>query len=180
MWTPGHYKKSISGYHSGIISPYLIKFESDFIRAVTTSHLKAATPSGMRLQGSGTSLEVLPYTFFREGDHNRLVCLFFYFWPSGGRYNNLKTYGLSNELFEISVQPGDSSKSLDISDIRIVNRSDAKGCTYNLGEFSLVGLIWDLTKKYFEFKLNLNNIYQGGMQLQVSHTSEIQRKAKSC
>ena len=53
--------------------------------------------------------------------------------PPGGRYNNLKTYGLSNELFEVSVESGDGSKSLNISDIKIVSRSDGKGCAYNLG-----------------------------------------------
>ena len=49
----------------------------------------------------------------------------------------MKTYGLSNELFEVHVVPGDGiSKTLYISDIRMLSKSSGKGCTLNLGRYA--------------------------------------------
>ena len=40
------------------------------------------------------------------------------------------------QLFEISIRPREGDNGLDISNIRIVSKSDGKGCSYNLGRHS--------------------------------------------
>ena len=53
----------------------------------------------------------------------------------------MKTYGLSNELFELKITPGDGvAKTLDISDVKIINKSSSKGCAFNLGRYSAASI----------------------------------------
>ena len=60
---------------------------------------------------------------------------------SGGTYRNLKTFGLSNELFELTLQPaGGTNRNLSIAEVRMVGKSDAKGCTWNLGRYNAASL----------------------------------------
>ena len=59
----------------------------------------------------------------------------------GGSYRNMKTLGLASELFEISLEPaGGVRRNLDISDVRIVNKSDGRGATYNLGRYKAASI----------------------------------------
>ena len=60
---------------------------------------------------------------------------------SGGTFRNLKTLGLSNELFEMTLQPaGMANRNLNIAEVRMIGRSDAKGCTWNLGRYNAASL----------------------------------------
>ena len=54
---------------------------------------------------------------------------------AGGSYHNLKTYGLSNEVFEICIE-AKKDQNLQIGEIRMLGKSDSKGCTYSLGRHS--------------------------------------------
>ena len=54
----------------------------------------------------------------------------------GGSYRNMKTLGLASELFQLSLEPaGGVRRNLGISGVRMVNKSDGRGATYNLGRY---------------------------------------------
>ena len=126
-------------------------------------HLKAPAVSGMKVQRSCLSSEVM----FRKN----AIFVSPPPPPSGGRYNNLKTYGLAHELFEICIESRDGDKGLNISDIRIVNRSDGKGCTYNLGRYCAASVTNIRDKKGGEKVLGF---LHGGMYITGSGLNGLQ------
>ena len=75
----------------------------------------------------------------------------------GGSYRNMKTLGLASELFELSLEPaGGVRRNLDISGVRMVNKSDGRGATYNLGRYKAASFNGTLTTDLTVVKLQIS------------------------
>ena len=95
---------------------------------------------------------------------------------SGGTYKNLKTFGVSNELFELTLLPaGGKNRNMSIAEVKMVGRSDAKGCTWNVGRYNAASLTWVTESKKSEKILGFQHsgMYVGGSGLNGILTQDI-------
>ena len=94
----------------------------------------------------------------------------------GGSYRNMKTLGLASELFQLSLEPaGGVRRNLNISDVRMINKSDGKGATYNLGRYKAASFTHMRANKKGEKILGLQHsgMYCTGSGLNGTLTQDI-------